>query len=332
MKLSYYQLPPHLKSKRLPVYMISGEDELQKEDAILLIRESAKKAGFTERSRFSPDSANDWDDLYPFLFTTSMLAENRILELDLRNATPNKAASTLLCDYLKNPAPDQLLLINIGKADAKISKSAWYVTIEKIGAIVTIWPVPRDQLPKWIIDRAKKSNVTLTSDAANILSDFCEGNLASAAQAIEKLALLNMPQPINGDIVTKALHDESHFTIFDFIDSLIAGDKSRALHILDTLRADGTDPVLVLWAITRELRSLAGMAAELKSGTSYESLYQKYRIFARKQPVIHRFLSKSSEENCHQLLTSAASIDKIIKGAAIGDAWQNLQLFCLRLV
>jgi DNA polymerase-3 subunit delta len=332
MKLSYFQLPPHLKNKLLPVYVVSGEEELLKDDAIQLIRQSAKNAGMSERTRLTPESASDWEDLYPSLFATSLLADKRLIELDMRHSTPNKSAATLLCDYIKQPSADQILIINIGKADAKISKNPWYIAAEKTGALVTIWPVPRDQLPKWVIERAKRHNITLTSDAANVLSDFCEGNLASAAQAIEKLVLLNVPQPVNGEIIMKALHDESHFTIFDFIDGLIAGDKSRALHILDTLKADGIDPILVLWVITRELRMLATMAADIKSGVSYESLYQKHRIFARKQSIIRRFLSMSSEENCQQLLATAATIDKIIKGAAKGDAWQNLQLFCLRLV
>lgn len=332
MKLTYFQLSPHLAKKLLPAYIVSGEDRLLKQEAITLIRKAAQKAGFSERLRLASESGFDWEQLHSFLFSTSLLASKQLLELDIETSTPNKAGSSIICDYMKNPSPDQILLIDLGKADAKITKTAWYKAIEKDGAVITIWPMPRDQLPKWMSERAKKAGISLTHDAANMLSEYCEGNLSSAAQAIEKLTLLNLDKQIDARIVMKALHDESRFNIFDFVEALFIGDKKRSLHILDSLQADGTDPVLVLWALTREIRLLSTMARELKSGTSYEALYQKHRVFARRQATIRRFLSSASEEFCHQLITQAASIDRTIKGAASGNPWQSLQLFCLRLV
>lgn len=332
MKLTYFQLGPHLAKKIMPAYIVSGDDHLLKQEAIDLIRQAATKAGFTERTRLIAESGFDWEQLHSYLFSTSLLAEKQLLELNLNNAMPNKAGSAIICNYMQHPSPDQVLLIDLGKADAKISKSAWYQAIEKNSIVITIWPMPREQLPKWLTDRAKKTGIQLTHDAAVMLGEYCEGNLSSAAQAIEKLALLNLDKPIDARVVMKALQDESRFNIFDFVEALFTNDKNRALHILESLKEDGTDPVLVLWAVTRELRMLSTMAREIKSGTSYDKLYQKHRIFARRQTTIRRFLSNASEEFCHQLLTHAANIDRILKGAETGNAWQNLQLFCLRLV
>jgi nicotinic acid mononucleotide adenylyltransferase len=74
------------------------------------------------------------------------------------------------------------------------------------------------------------------------------------------------------------------------------------------------------------------MAIEVKEGLTFDNLFQKYRIFARRQSAIRHFLTKTSLEDCWHHLKHAADIDKIIKGAVSGNIWESLQLFCLRLV
>jgi DNA polymerase III subunit delta len=334
MKLTYFQLEQQLTKKLSSVYIISGEEWLLKQDALDLIRKTATQAGFSERIRITPEAGYDFGELYTLLYATSLLAEKRILELDFRDMAPNKIANNILNNILgiygEKPVPTNLLLIDIGKMDDKIIKSAWYQSLEKIGMVVTIWPIPREQLPQWIIQRAKKYKLQMNRDAANLLTDYTEGNLVAAAQAIEKIYLLQPQKAIDSELMTLILTDESRFTVFDFIEHVISGNPSRALHILANLKAEGTEPVLILWSVTRELRLLSDMAQQLKQGITHEKLFQKHRIFARRQSAIRRFLSRHSAEDCWHALTYAAEIDRIIKGAAPGNVWDSLQLFCLK--
>lgn len=331
MKLTYFQLEPHLTKKLSPVYIVSGEEILLKYDAIHLIRKTAKLQGFSERIRLTPDSGFDWEQLYTLLYSSSMFAEKRLIELDCRDATPNKIAAKILQEYGGNPSADNLLLIDIGKVDDKIAKSAWYLSLEKIGINITIWPIPREQLPQWIINRSKKYKLEMNQEAANLLADYVEGNLIAAANTLEKIYLFKPEGTIDRDLIKQILTDESRFTVFDFIENLIALDRSRTLHILESLKEEGTEPVLILWSITRELRLLADLALQVKQGVAYENLFQKYRIFSRRQIAIRKFLTTFSVEHCWEYLSHAANIDPIIKGATPGNVWENLQLFCLRL-
>lgn len=332
MKLTYFQLEPHLAKQLATVYIVSGDELLLKQDAIHLIRKAAKLAGCSERIRFTPEAGLDGEQLYTELYSTSLLAEKRLLELDFRDSTPNKTASTILQEYAKNPSPDNVLLIDIGKIDDKIAKSAWYKALEKTGIVIAIWPIPREQLPQWINNRAKKYKLQINHDAVNLLADYVEGNLIAAQQTIEKMYLLQPQTPIDIALIKMILTDESRFTIFDFIENLIAGEASRALHILENLHAEGTEPVLILWGITRELRLLANLAQQRKSGETYENIFQKQRIFSRRQAAVRRFLTRFTAEDCWQHLMHAAEIDHIIKGATPGNVWDGLQLFCLRMI
>jgi DNA polymerase-3 subunit delta len=331
MKLNFLQLEQHLAKTIAPIYIIGGEELLLKQDAIKLIRKTAKQAGYTERLRVTPGTDMEWDDLYNTLYANSLFAEKRLLELDCSNSAPTKPANELLQEYASKPSTDLIILIEVGKIDDKISRTAWYKAIEKAGMVVTLWPIPREQLPQWIMNRAKKYKLTIPPDAANCLADYVEGNITAASQTIEKLYLLKPDTAITVDLINTVLADESRFNVFDFIEQVIAGNQSRALHALDNLKNDGTEPILVLWGMTRELRILANLAQEVKQGVSYETLFQKHRIFFKRQTIVRQFLTKFTAEDCWHHLQHGLDIDRIIKGAAIGDAWDQLQLFCLRI-
>jgi DNA polymerase-3 subunit delta len=331
MKLTYFQLEPHLTKKLAPVYIVSGEDPLLKHDALHYIRKAAKTAGFNSHVRLIAETGFDWQQLYLLLNSSALFAQKQRIELDLRDVLPNKAGSDILEAYSKHLSENNLLLINIGKIDAKIAKSAWYLALEKIGMVVNIWPIPRKQLPQWIQDRARKYKLTLSADVVNLLADHVEGNLAAAAAALEKIYLFKSEHPVDANLIKQIVSDESSFTIFDFVEHLFSANKARALHMLEQLKQEDTEPVLILWAITRELRVLADMIQQLQQGSTHEMLWQKHRIFAPRQPALRQFLANCTSQDCWKLLTHAAEIDRVIKGAVAGDVWQQLQMFCLRV-
>lgn len=332
MKLSHSQLASQLKKKLSPIYIISGEELLLKRDAITLIRKAAKLADFSERVRLMPDTGFDWGELYSLFYTSSLLAEKRLIELYFYNCTLNKTATQVLQEYGENPSANNIVVIDIGKIDNKITKSAWYKALEKKAVVVPIWPIPHEQLPAWIMQYAKKYKLVMLDQAANLLADYVEGNLLAAHQALEKLYLLQPSQPVDTDLVNNVLIDQSQFTIFEFIESLIAGQVSRTLSILESLREEGIEPTLILWGITRELRLLAEMAQQYQQGMRCDTLLSTYRIFARRQAAVRHFLSTHTHEDCWHYLNQVAELDQLAKGALPGNFWQALQLFCLRVI
>jgi len=331
MKLNYYQLEQHLSTKLAPVYIVSGDEIFLKQEAIDQLRKTVKAKGFVDRTRIIPEAGFDWEALFSMLYSSSLLAEKRLLEFDFRDSLPNKTASAILKEYAGKINHDNILIIDIAKADDKISKSAWFQALEKIGVVITIWPIPREQLPQWIMNRARRYKLSFTTEAANHLADYIEGNLIAAAQTIEKIYLLQPQKTVDAALLHTILTDESRFTVFDFIETVIAGNQTRMLHILENLRFEGAEPILILWALTRELRLMASLATQLQSGQTLESLFQKNRIFARRQAAVRRFLGKFSAPDCWQMLSHALEIDKMVKGVSPGSSWDGLQLFCLRM-
>lgn len=333
MKLNHLQLESHLNKQQLaPLYLLSSEEILLKMDTIHSLRQAATNAGHHLNQRFVQESNTDWEHLHSLIYTNDLFATKQYIEIDFRDATPNKAALALLTTYAENPPAQNILVLSIGKLDSKTEKAAWYKILEQAGIIIQIWPIAREQLPAWLKQRAHKNQLQLDTEAAQFLADYVEGNLVAAAQTIEKICLFKPEGRINTALLQAILWDESHFTVFDLVEQLLAGNTARLLHILESLKYAGTEPTLILWAITRELRLSFAIAKELNQGQNFATLCQKYRIFSRRQPALKRFLQRFNTEATLKHLSQAMQIDKIIKGIENADVWSALQLFCLRMV
>ena len=59
------------------------------------------------------------------------------------------------------------------------------------------------------------------------------------------------------------MNDAAHFTPFHWVDALLMGKSKRALHILQQLRLEGSEPVILLRTLQRELLLLVNLNASL---------------------------------------------------------------------
>ncbi len=118
-----------------------------------------------------------------------------MLELRLGSHKLGQDGSKALAQYAElMDGSDDLLLISMGKVDAKQQKSAWFKALDKHGLFVPVWPVDASRLGYWLRDRAALHGLQLDLDAAGLLGERTEGNLLAADQELQKLALMHPPQ------------------------------------------------------------------------------------------------------------------------------------------
>src|SRR5205807_1734023 len=58
------------------------------------------------------------------------------------------------------------------------------------------------------------------------------------------------------DTVLAGVADSARFDVFGLGEAVLKGEAARALRVLAGLRAEGTEPTLVLWALSRALRDV----------------------------------------------------------------------------
>ena len=284
MKLRPEQLSSHLKKGLSPVYLITGDEPLLSEESSDLLRHHLQQQGFSEREVLHVDGSFSWEYLLECANALSLFAEKKIIELRLGSSKLNKKSSEILREYLNNPAPDNILFIIADKLDGTAKKSAWFKAIDSSGVIVEIWPVEAEQLPNWIRQRAAQIELKLDDEAVQLLCDRIEGNLLAAKQELSKLSLLFPTQVVTADDVINAVSDSSRYDIYGLTGAALQGQAARCCKILQVLRQDGTEPPVVLWALSKELRALAAIQQAQSSGQSFDSVCQKERIWVSANP------------------------------------------------
>lgn len=331
MKLKPEQLQANLGKGLHPVYLITGDEPLISEESSDLLRQGLQQQGFSEREVLHVDGSFSWEYLLECANALSLFAEKKIIELRLGSSKLNKKASEILQQYLSNPAPDNVLLIIADKLDGSAKKSAWFKAIDKCGAIVEIWPVETAQLPNWIRQRAAQIQLNLDDEAIQLLCDRIEGNLLAAKQELSKLSLLFPQQTVTADDVVDAVSDSSRYDIYGLADAALQGQPARCCKILQVLRQDGTEPPIVLWALSKELRSLAAIKQAQNSGQSFDAVCQRERIWGKRKPLARQASQRINQQQINNALQQCAEVDKIVKGMSNGDAWLLLTSISLTL-
>lgn len=318
MRLNAEQLPAALTRGVAGIYLVSGEEPLLIGEAADAIRAAAKAAGFADRSVFFVDRGFAWDELYQASRALSLFAERRLIELRLPSGKPEKGGE-LLVELASSPPPATVCLIVAGKLDRKAADAPWVRAVEKQGVWVPIPPVKTAALPAWLAARAKQLKVSIEPAAAQLIVDRVEGNLLAAKQELDKLSLLAGGEPISPDMVMRSVGDSARYDVFQLAEAAAAGDAKRALHVLLSLKSEGVEPALILWALVRELRGLwqARERVRLRSAARGSA----WNLVATPSP---RALARLKKLPLARLLTQASRTDRIIKGLALGDPWSAI--------
>jgi DNA polymerase-3 subunit delta len=333
MRLKTQDLSTHLQRGLAPLYFIVGEEPQQQLEALNKIRLKAQHEGYTDRERYDISPQFDWESFKTELQALTLFSKKRFIEARL-TGNIGKLGARVLVEIASHPTPDTLLLFSADKLDSAVAKSAWFTAIERLG--VTLWarPLLGSELKAWITNRIKQVGVNLDEEAMHTLIERTEGNLTATAQAIEKLSLYSSSLEaitLNGRAVAEITSVDTHFSLFDLVDTALLGNILRTKQIFARLKSEGVEPILILWAITREVRAILPLAQAMNKGLSLTEAVAQQNLWKHKLPIYTSFLKRSSLHTIHQLLIQAKDLDALIKGRKIGDIWSSLFLVCLNL-
>ena len=332
MRVRPEELARHLQKQLLPIYVISGDEPLLVQEATDLVRQSARAQGCTEREVIDASPKNfDWQEILVSATSMSLFSERKLVEIRLPSGKPGAAGSKALCAYVEMVGPDDVMLLITGKIDKQSMNSKWVKTLDKAGAVIQAWPIGSRDLPRWLQQRIAGAGMTIDTDALQLLSDRVEGNLLAAVQEVEKLKLLNNDAHITAQTVTEAVSDNARYNLFEMVDSALRGDSTSSLRMLHGLRAEGTEPTVALWALTRELRTLQLVQAECKQGQNVQQALRSQRVWNNRMQLMQAAVTRHNKESLATILELAATTDGSIKGFAGGKPWDNLESLVLAL-
>lgn len=326
MQCPLAQLGQRLKQGIAPAYLLFADEPLLIRDAGDAIRAAASAAGFIRDLRLSTDGGFDWRELREEYAALSLFSNRRLIELELTGSQPSAEGQKMLAELASYPNPDIVLLIHGPRLNKDKLAGAGLKAWCELGVQVLAVPPERQQWPQWLQQRARQHQVTLAQDALALLAARCEGNLLAADQELAKLALMPRATPWSAAELDEQLAQHARYSVFQLVDALLAGELPRALRMLEQLQAEESEPVVVLWAISREVLLLHSLA---DGGDDSPAALMRKGVWSNRQQLVRQALQRLRGAPLAQLLARCNSLDGQFKSSSDDDPWLWLSHLCL---
>ena len=92
--------------------------------------------------------------------------------------------------------------------------------------------------------------------------------------------------------------------------------------MLSGVRTEGVEPVIVVWALTRELRMLAALADSTRRGADLSTGLRKAGVWRNRQDIVRSCVARHRDDDFYRLLQQTRHADAAAKGQSRADPWQ----------
>jgi len=332
MQLRPDNLAEHLKQPLAPLYLLHGDEPLLVLEAADAIRAAARAQGYDEREVLVAGAGFRWEQLAQAGGNLSLFGGKLLIDLRIPTGKPGRDGGEALQRHCEKLAGgDVLTLVTLPQLDWQTRKAAWFTALVNAGVALDLNAPPLHLLPDWVAMRLARQRQSAPPEALAFIAAHVEGNLLAAHQEIQKLGLLYPVGVLTLEQVQEAVLDVARFDVDKLRAALLAGDAPRCARLLEGLRAEDTAPPLVLWALAQEARTLAQLRAQLEQGASFDAACAAAKIFGPRQGPYRNAAQRCSTPLLRAALLQAARIDRMIKGLARGDQWDEFLQLALRL-
>ena len=301
----------------MTVYLLLGDDEERKTRSVEKLRNDRAVETY-DAAETGPETVVSACNSYSLFGDGPFVL---VRNLDAWNAS-QKAK---IVDYLENPSPEADLLMLGEKLGAREKLLA---AVKKTGEVHDFKQPTGKALAKWTIGHAKKQALELPEDVAVELVTRCSDKVRVMGE-IEKLALYAEGTATPED-VEALVPPDLQSNIFKFVDALSAGERGKALELLEALLSTNEPPLRILYMIRRQFRLLARARSLFEGDASRSEVASTLKV----PPFVAKKLeeqSSMSEEGLENALALVLDLERGLKGGSeLGDALQ-VELAVLRL-
>jgi len=325
MRIYPEQLHQHIKQQLPACILIFGDEALLTLEANDKVQQVAKLQGYLETFSFSLDGHFEKDAIYSHLHSRSLFSEKKVISLTLSKTNKENTA------FLREISPllnnDILLLLQGPKLNNQQLNSAWFKNLEQQGLFVATNAPAQQRFPQWVFQRLKLLDLKANKEVVDFLCVHFEGNLLAAKQEFEKLALLYPKQSLTLSQVEQSITTHNHFSLFQWVDSLLEGDKIRSQRILKQLKAEGIELLLLAGTLSSEVQKLLKLSYQSHHTPLPKLLNQHQpKLWSSKQVLITSALTRLTSQQLEGLLIRCAQLEIAVKVENSSDNWATLEL------
>src|SRR5215207_3320537 len=297
----------------MTVYLLLGDDDEKKSRGVEKLRAGRTVEAY-DASEISPET------LVSGCNSFSLFGEGPFVVLKDLDAW-NAAQKAVIVDYLEDPSPGSDLILLGKKLGAR---ERLLTAVKNSGEVHTFEQPTGKALVRWVVGHAKKLGLDLPEDVAEDLTNRCSGDKMRLLQETEKLALYVGEGTATHDDVAALCPPDVQSNIFAFVDSLAAGERDRALKLLEDLINTGEPLLRLTFMIRRQFQLVARASALLERGTPQKEVASLLKV----PPFVARKLEeqgrKLDEEDLERALAQIQNLEGGLKGGS--DLSDELQV------
>ncbi|WP_230659881.1 DNA polymerase III subunit delta [Psychrobacter sp. I-STPA10] len=287
-------------------------------------------------------SSKTWDDVLAELNSLSLFDDASAI-IVTGNHKPDKATQAALEEFGSQSQTDSnqnCLLWLVSKQDKRAQKSKWFTLFNHYGHVIDCHIYDERQRQQLLQLKAQQFGLQLSNDAWQLLMIQTEHHLLSSYQTLWRLSYLFAPNlddiaaavnaansttnnatnttlvNIDVEALQNALVSESHYSVFDLSDAMLAGNSKQVVKIIEQLKATDEPTPLVLWAISKEMR----LIMQLIDGQDP----QKIGIWSSKQSLYQQACRRQTANSISGWSAILYRCDQAVKGVIKQPAWELL--------
>lgn len=321
------QLSQSGKQADLNYFLIFGDEPLIRQESQQQVMAFCRQQGFEEHHSFVHEANFNWEQVFDCANAMSLFANRQIISIQIDKT--DKAITDALLQLAQLNNPDTVVIVHGAKLTMQQMKAKWFVTMDKQGLYIPCQHPDAKFFPVWMSKRLQAAQLNCRQDVTQFMCRQFEGNLLAASQEIEKLSLQFKQQTLTLAQVEANITGHTHFGIFQWLDTLYAGKNNRAERMLQQLKNEGTELILLSGTLNSEVKKLLGYRYQYQAGEPLNVIFKKAKLWQSKQDLISQVLNRLSTAQLEQIYALCGQLDVAIKSQYGQDNWPLLQLICV---
>jgi len=329
MLIKYQALASNLKNKLHAVYVLIGQEHYLLNDAVYSIKKAWKQQGDSDDKTLHLNTSTDWAMLLEEANSYSLFSELVLLDARFDKKTIDSAGKGVLTQYIEHINTRCLIVLRAPNLQAR--QLQWLSNHQQV-LIVQAAPLTAAALKSWIISQLQTRSIRHEPEVPALIHQYAEGNMLACAQVIERLALISSPQlTLSTSDVMDQLIDQCDYQLYELADACLAANSEKAIHLLRQACLNRTEPTLILWLFTQEIRLLIQLSHKLKQLVAFNTACSQLKIWPQRAKLYQMSLARMPLARLYQLLHRSKELDEKIKSSQNHHIWDLFEQLVLEM-
>lgn len=275
------------------------------------------------------NSSSDWLSMAQEVNHYSLFSSKIGLDIRFDKKSLDANGKATLEQYLQHKNGDMMVLIRAPELPLKQLQA--FVNRPDV-QIILYNPPNKNATIHWLTEQIKKITPNYDQQIPTLIHQYNEGNLLASVQVLKKLQLIANPEePLTINDVKEQLINQCDYPLFELATACLNSDSVKALQLIKQARHNKTEPVLILWILTREIRLIVQLLDPVHQAQPFKELANTLKIWSQHVRLYQNAIRKYRYDVLVTLLHTCNTLDKQIKNNQGKYIWQSFESITLSL-